>query len=180
VGQTGGVTIHTEHPFLPPEDDRDQLRRFRGRMAAPVTIWATGSGRSRAGWTVSSMLVADGEPPEVLGLIDEDSELWEELAENRTVAISLLGWPHRQLADAFAGTAPAPGGVFKLGSWTDTSWGPVLDDAVGWLGARLIDGESDHAGWTVLARGRIEEIRLTDAAETAPLVHLRGRYRDLS
>ena len=35
------MTIHGDHPFLPPADGRDPLRRWRGRMPAPVSVWTT-------------------------------------------------------------------------------------------------------------------------------------------
>jgi flavin reductase (DIM6/NTAB) family NADH-FMN oxidoreductase RutF len=94
------VTIHHSHPFTAGEQDRNQLRRFRGRMASPVSIWAAAANGTRAGWTLSSFLVADGEPPEVIGLIDEESPLADVLAETPTLTISLLDggsghWPMR-------------------------------------------------------------------------------------
>ena len=172
------MTIHSEHPFLPPEGDRNAVRRVRGRMPLPVSVWASVDDGRRVGWTVSSVLVADGEPPELLGLLDEDSELADVLPRSRTLAVSLLGGPHQFLADAFAGLAPAPGGAFRLGSWRDTAWGPVLVDAPAWLGVRVAGGEIDHAGWTLLVRGTIEHAEVTDEAETV-LGYLRGRYRHL-
>ena len=54
------MTIHNSHPFLPPPEDRNPLRRLRGRMPAPVSIWTSADGARRDGWTISSMLVADG------------------------------------------------------------------------------------------------------------------------
>lgn len=121
------------------------------------------------------MLVADGDPAEVIGLVDEDSDLAAAMLRSRTVAISLLGEPHRQLADVFAGLAPAPGGPFRMASWSETDWGPVLDDAAGWIGARLIDADPDHAGWALCVRATIEEVRL-GSPEPASLAHVRGRY----
>ena len=49
--------------------------------------------------------------------------LVERLVERRTAVVRLLEWKHRDLADAFAGVAPAPGGVFTLGEWVDTGLG---------------------------------------------------------
>jgi flavin reductase (DIM6/NTAB) family NADH-FMN oxidoreductase RutF len=170
------VTIHSEHPFLPPDSERSPLRRFRGRLPSPVTVWTSAVDGERAGWTVSSTLVADGQPAEVLGLVDEDSDLATLMPRARTVAVSLLGWEHRGMADAFAGTAPAPGGPFRLGTWTDTPWGPVLADAVGWIGARLLPGDLGHAGWALLVRATIEQVHLNEA-DLDSLMHLRGRYR---
>lgn len=171
------VTIHSEHPFLPPEEARNPVRRFRGRLSLPVSVWAADRNGRRAGWTVSSMLVADGEPAEVLGLLDEDADLADLLADGGTLTISLLGGVHRGLADAFAGVAPAPGGPFRLGHWSDTDWGPVLADAPAWLGARLSDHEG-HAGWTLLLRAVIEHVEIVDGADEV-LGYLRGRYLTL-
>jgi flavin reductase (DIM6/NTAB) family NADH-FMN oxidoreductase RutF len=170
------VTIHSEHPFLPPEGDRNPVRRLRGRLPLPVSVWTAARGGRPAGWTVSSMLVADGEPPELLGLLDEDSDLADLLHDGGTVAVSLLGGAHRPLADAFAGLAPAPGGAFRMADWTDTDWGPVLADGPGWLGARITDA-TGKAGWTLLVRAVIEHVEVADAADV--LGHLRGRYRVL-
>ena len=75
------MTIHHSHPFAVGENDRKPLRRFRGRMASPVSIWAAAAGGQRAGWTLSSFLVADGDPGEVIGLIDEESPLADVLTQ---------------------------------------------------------------------------------------------------
>ena len=170
-----GVTIHSDHPFVPAEGDRDQLRRLRGRTPAPVTVWATGTGARRQGLTVSSLLLAAGEPDRVLGLIDPDSDFWASAPSTWT--INVLGGEHRFLADAFAGTAPAPGGPFTLGKWTDSEWGPVLDGTAGWIGVRLDESEPRSVGWGFLVEGIVESVTV-GAADA--LVHLRGRYRDLS
>lgn len=172
------MTIHSEHPFLPPDGERNQVRRLRGRMPAPVTVWTAELAGRRVGWTVSSVLVADGQPAELLGLLDEDSDLADAVLETRAFAVSLLGGTHRALADAFAGVAPAPGGVFRLGSWRETAWGPVLTDAAGWLGARMLAGQPEHAGWALVIRAEVEHVELGEPA-TDVLAHLRGRYRSL-
>lgn len=168
------MTIHTDHPFVPGEGDRDPLRRLRGRLAAPVTVWTTGTGRDRAGLTISSLLVADGEPARVLGLVDEDSDLADALDDTGTVTVNVLGERHRFLADVFAGLAPAPGGPFTQGEWADDPHGPRLVDAVGHLSVRLDPGPRRHAGWALLVEGTVEGVAV-GAGE--PLVHLRGRYR---
>jgi flavin reductase (DIM6/NTAB) family NADH-FMN oxidoreductase RutF len=176
------VTIHGDHPFLPPAGDRDPLRRWRGRMPAPVSVWtATADGRS-AGWTISSFLLADGRPPEVAGLVDEEADVVGPLTRSGRFAVSLLAGPHRHLADVFAGLAPAPGGVFTVGRWRETAWGPVLEDAVGWLGvtvtgaARERDGDPDRAGWALLVRGAVEHTELAEPDERGVLCSFRGRY----
>ncbi len=173
------MTIHAGHPF--PSGDRSAVRQFRGRMAAAVSVWTTGTGRARVGWTVSSFLVADGEPGEVIGVLDQESDLAERIADGAPFVVSLLGWSHRALAEAFAGLAPAPGGVFRLGSWVDTEWGPVLSDAPAWLAARprLARADPEHAGWGVLARGELLHAETGPDATDGLLTHVRGRYLPL-
>jgi flavin reductase (DIM6/NTAB) family NADH-FMN oxidoreductase RutF len=175
------VTIHDDHPFLPPTADRDPLRRWRGRMPAPVSVWTTTAGGRPAGWTISSFLLADGRPAEVLGLVDEEAEFADQLARSGRFAVSLLAGPHRHLADVFAGQAPAPGGVFTVGRWRDTAWGPVLADAAGWLGATVTSAEHDRtdpdrAGWALLVRGAVEHTELAGSDERGVLCSFRGRY----
>jgi flavin reductase (DIM6/NTAB) family NADH-FMN oxidoreductase RutF len=168
------VTIHTDHPFLPPEDERDPARRLRGRLGATVSLWTSGDVDDLAGLTVSSYLVSPGEPPHVLALLDPDSDLAERLVALRTGVVSLLEWRHRDLADAFAGVAPAPGGAVRLGEWAQTEWGPRLDGAGAWAGIRLVDDEPRAVGWSLLVDAVAERIDIGE--ERQPLVHRRGRY----
>ena len=118
------MTIHSEHPFLDPEPD--PVRRWRGRLGGAVSLWTSGAGAGRAGLTVSSLMVANGDPARLLGLVDPDSDLVEALESTGRALVQLLGWEHRGLADAFAGTAPAPGGLFRQAEFEQTPWGPRL------------------------------------------------------
>lgn len=163
------MTIHSSHPFLDPEPD--PVRRFRGRLGGVVTLWTCGSS-SRAGLTVSSLMVANGSPAHVLALLDPDSSFLAGLRASTTSVVQLLGWGHRDLADAFAGVAPAPGGPFRMAQWRETKWGPVLADATTWAGVRL--EESRSVGWSELVDCVVEHVEVGD--EGAPLVHRRGRY----
>jgi flavin reductase (DIM6/NTAB) family NADH-FMN oxidoreductase RutF len=175
---TGEVTIHHSHPFSVGEQDRNPLRRFRGRMASPVSIWAATANGTRAGWTLSSFLVADGDPAEAIGLIDEESPLADVLADTATLTINLLGWKQRALADAFAGVAPAPGGPFSHAVWQNSDWGPVLEGSLGWIGARL-EPDPDHAGWGLLLRAVVERVEIQSDPSDDVLCYVRGRYRSL-
>jgi flavin reductase (DIM6/NTAB) family NADH-FMN oxidoreductase RutF len=172
------VTIHHSHPFSVAEQDRNPLRRFRGRMASPVSIWAATANGTRAGWTLSSFLVADGDPAEAIGLIDEESPLADVLADTATLTINLLGWKQRALADAFAGVAPAPGGPFGHAAWQNSDWGPVLEGSQGWIGARL-KPDPDHAGWGLLLRAVVERVEIQSDPADDLLCYVRGRYRSL-
>ncbi|HEX5861056.1 MAG TPA: flavin reductase family protein [Nocardioides sp.] len=166
------MTIHDTHPFLEPESERDPARRFRGRLGGSVTLWTAGVGDDRAGLTVSSLMVAGGEPARILGLVDPDSDLADTLRGTGRAVVHLLGWKHRDLADAFAGVAPAPGGAFRMAVFEPGDWGPQLVDAPGWAAVSL---ESEQpAGWSSLVTAVIDEVHLGE--DTAPLVHRRGHY----
>lgn len=167
------MTIHSEHPFQTPDEDRDPARRLRGRLGGAVTIVTAGEGAARAGLTVSSLMVAHGDPAHLLALVDPDSDLADRLRETGRGVVQLLAWEHRDLAEAFAGQAPAPGGLFRLGTWQQTAWGPVLDDVSAWAGF-TVAGEPAEVGWSTLVDGLLEEVHLGEPVD--PLVHRRGRY----
>jgi flavin reductase (DIM6/NTAB) family NADH-FMN oxidoreductase RutF len=164
------MTIHSTHPFADPEPD--PARRFRGRLGGTVTLWTAGAGPDRAGLTLTSVLVALGEPARVLGLVDPDSDLTLAVEETGRAVVQLLSWPDRDLAEGFAGTAPAPGGVFRQASFVDTEWGPRLERATTWAGVRL-DGVAD-VGWSRLLTCTVERVEIGDDSD--PLGHRRGRF----
>ncbi len=166
------MTIHREHPFLDPEGARDAVRQFRGRLAAGVTLWAAGAGAARAGLTVSSLLIAGGEPPRVLVLLDPLADLTDSLTGTGTAAVTLLRHDEQYLAEVFAGLAPAPGGRFARAEFTQTAWGPVLAGDRTWAGLRLDDVRD--VGWSRLATCVLEHFEI--AEERDPLVHHRGGY----
>lgn len=172
VNPEPGGQIHHTDPFATPEGDRSPIRRLRGRLAAAVTLWTA---PGPAGLTVSSTLVGAGEPARVLGLIDEESELWSALSAAGRFAIAPLAPGHRRLADRFAGLFPAPGGLFATGEWTETPYGPVPGDTNAWAGCRL--DSSREFGWALLVEATIETVEFT--GEGAALVHYRGRYHEL-
>jgi 3-hydroxy-9,10-secoandrosta-1,3,5(10)-triene-9,17-dione monooxygenase reductase component len=126
----------------------------------------------RAALPVSAVIVADGDPGLVVGLVDGDSELWALLETTGRFALSVLRWEHRALADAFAGLMPAPGGAFRLAEWTDTDWGPVPTSVQTWAGCRLLQARA--FGWALAVEAEIERIELGE--ESDPLLHWRGRY----
>lgn len=170
------MTIHSEHPFVPAEADRDPVRRLRGRIGGTVSLWTSGAGAERAGLTVSSYLVSPGDPAHVVGLLHPESELLERVLETGTAVVQLLEWRDRELADVFAGMFPAPGGAFRRGTWEQTEWGPVLTTASAWAGVRLgPDGAQRPVGWSDLVDTVVETVVIGE--EQVPLVHRRGRYQ---
>ena len=167
------MTIHHEHPFVDPPATRNALRQFRGRLPAPVTVLGAGEGSSRTGLTVSSLLVVPGDPGQVVAMVDPDSDLGSLLEPGEVFTVSVLGPDDTYLAEAFAGLAPAPGGKFRLGRWTQTTWGPVLEDST-WLAATVT--EIRQVGRMLQVTATVERVALS---RTEVLVHQRGRYLTL-
>ncbi|SDR87934.1 NADH-FMN oxidoreductase RutF, flavin reductase (DIM6/NTAB) family [Nocardioides scoriae] len=169
------MTIHSEHPFADP--DPDPVRRLRGRLGGAVTLWTAGTSggveRERAGLTVSSLMVGGGEPGRVCALLDPASDLCELLESSGRAVVHLLQWRHRELAEAFAGQLPAPGGPFRMATWEQVEHGPRLADAGTWAGVEL---EAVHeVGWSDLVVARIVTTAVGDD-DLDPLEHRRGRW----
>jgi flavin reductase (DIM6/NTAB) family NADH-FMN oxidoreductase RutF len=173
------VSIHASDPFATPEDLRSPLRRLRGRLPAAVSLWtaggAGGSAGTAAGLTVSSMLVVDGDPGRVVGLVDDESDLWTAIEATGRFAVIPLAEGDNQLAERFAGLMPAPGGLFATGDWDTTDWGPV-PRGYPWAGCGL-DGARAF-GWSLLVEATIQRVDLA-ATAAKPLLHHRGRYTSI-
>jgi len=165
------MTIHDSHPFADP--DPDPARRFRGRVGGAVTLWTAGDEADRAGLTVTSLMVALGPEATVLALLDPDSDLLEALRRTGRGVVQVLSWADRRLAEAFAGTAPAPGGPFRQADFVAEPHGPRLATATTWAGVRLA-GERE-TGWSVEVAAVIEQVRVGE--DDDPLLHRRGRFR---
>jgi flavin reductase (DIM6/NTAB) family NADH-FMN oxidoreductase RutF len=170
------MTIHSTHPFADP--DPDPARRLRGRLGGAVSLWTAGDGDEPRGWaglTVSSLLLAGGEPPRLLALVDPDSDLAAAVLRTGRGVVSLLSWPHRDLAEVFAGQAPAPGGPFRTATFERTPYGPGL---VGATSRALVSLESSvEVGWSLLLTCAVDDLALVD--DESPLLHRRGRYGTL-
>ncbi len=129
-----------DDPFGTPVDERRLDRRFRGRLVAPVTVWTAASLDRRAGLTVSSLLVAEGEPAEVLGLIDPLSELFDVLVERGAFVVHVLDHSDRRLAGMFAGEYPLD--AIEEVDLVQSELGPVLSGSRHTLGCRLAGSET--------------------------------------
>ncbi len=167
------MTIHASHPFADAEPD--PVRRFRGRVGGTVSLWTAGDAETRAGLTVTSFLLAAGEQTRLLALLDPDAALTETLLDTGRGVVALLAWEHRDLAEMFAGTAPAPGGMFRQAEFEPTTWGPRLTSASTWAGVR-VEGSAE-VGWSRLVTTVVEHLEVDEGPEgDEPLRHRRGRY----
>lgn len=159
-------------PFVTAVEARAPGRRLRGRLAAPVTVWttATTTGAS-VGITISSVLVAEAEPPEVLGLVDPLSVFFDTVGDSGRFVLHVLTAEQARLAEAFA--LRFPGDPFEGQAMSRTPWGPALDSVTTRAGCAVI--ESWQIGYSRLVRARVEDIVLDERA-TGPLVRYRGNY----
>lgn len=170
------MTIHSTHPFA--DADRDASRQLRGRLGNRVTLWCAGEldGQPRAaGLTVGSTQLVPGDPWRVVAHVSEESDLLETIEKTGRATISLLGWPHRNLAEMFAGVAPAPGGPFRYGEFTQTGHGPLLTGIDSWAAVEL--ESTAEVGWMRQLVCTVAQVEVGPDAE--PLHHQRGRYLTL-
>jgi 3-hydroxy-9,10-secoandrosta-1,3,5(10)-triene-9,17-dione monooxygenase reductase component len=159
-------------PFLTADADKDPARRLRGRLASGVTVWTTSAGGGEpVGMTVSSMLVAEGEPPEVIGLLGPLTDFWEALRVSKRFVVHVLGSHQADLAQRFA--LRYPGDPFEDLAVVASVAGPVLDPA-GWRAECRLAGYL-QTGYSLLVRATIDQVVAADE-DPAPLVHYRGRY----
>lgn len=167
--------IHYENPFTTPPELRTPARRLRGRIAGGVTIWTSGAPDARAGLTVSSLLVVEGEPAEVIGALGDTSELWEAIHQTETFVVHVVDASKRIVADVFAGLRPSPGGAFAGLEVEDSEFGPVLPLFPARAYCRLV--RAQPAGYQHLVHGAIAEVEAGPLDD--PLLYFRGRYRRL-
>lgn len=175
MGSTGQGGIHEEHPFATPVDQRDPARLLRGRLAVPVTIVTAGSGATMTGLTVSSVVVAEGDPPLAYCLVGPATDLYEVIASTSRFVMHVAAARDRTAADIFAGVRPSPGGLFVTQKVELTDYGPRLSAIDTYAMCSVISRrEESHSA---LVAATIDEITTGDLDD--PLVYFRGSYRRL-
>lgn len=168
-------TIHSGNPFVPEETERDPVRRLRGRLPVPVTVVTSGAGATRTGLTVSSLVVAEGDPGRVYFLVSPTTDLFDEIRRTGRFVVHALRREHRELSDVFAGIRPSPGGLFTGLEVVQSDWGPVLRDIANRAFCSYASGVEES--YSILAGGTIDAVEVGDL--TDPLVYFRGEYRSL-
>lgn len=124
---------------------------------------------------MSSVLVAEGEPSLIVGLMNDTSDLWDVIQATRSWVVHVLSEDSTELAERFAGRRPSPGGLFVDVDVEASEFGPVLPRFSNRAYCRLLDVSA--AGYQRLIRGSIERIE-TDEFED-PLLYFRGGYKRL-
>jgi 3-hydroxy-9,10-secoandrosta-1,3,5(10)-triene-9,17-dione monooxygenase reductase component len=167
--------IHSDNPFADSPEQRDPVRRFRGRLTAPVAIVTSGPDGERTGLTVSSLLIVEGEPGLTQLVVGPTSDLWAVVETSGRFVIHICRRDDRDLAQVFAGLRPHPGGMFAGLATDDSEHGPVIARLPNRAYCRFV--AKKEMGYSGLVTGEIEKV---DAAEIGdPLVYFRGTYRSL-
>jgi 3-hydroxy-9,10-secoandrosta-1,3,5(10)-triene-9,17-dione monooxygenase reductase component len=169
------IRVGSQPPFAVPCERRDPARRWRGRLVAPVTVWTAGQPPGGAGLTVSSVLVAEGQPARLLGLIDPTSALFEAVRETGAFVVHVLAVGDRALAERFSEIRPPIRGPFDGLEVAESPWGPVLGGSRPRAACRLAG--SAPVGYAELVEGVIDQLELPDLED--PLAYLHGRYRSV-
>jgi flavin reductase (DIM6/NTAB) family NADH-FMN oxidoreductase RutF len=122
-------------------------------MVLPVTVWlAVGAADDEpVGLTVSSLIVAQGEPAVLAGVISPSTQLADALATpSAQFVVHLVGAPQRRLAQHFAGELPAPAEMLATRL---SQHGPVLEA----LGDRIFCRVSSIKpfGWSLLVEAEV-------------------------
>ncbi len=167
------IRIGGQHPFATPPERRDPARQFRGRLVAPVTVWTAGDPSGGAGLTVSSVLLAEGQPVRLLGLVDPTSAFWEAMQRTGAFVVHVLATGDRALAERFGEVRPPIRGAFTGLEVTGSPWGTVLGGRRPWAACRLAG--STPVGYAELVEGMVERLEPQELED--PLAWLHGRYR---
>ena len=190
--EPGGASLRYGNPWADPPEARDPLRRLRGRLVMPVTVWlarneadeadgAAGAdgadgaggvdgtdGALAVGLTVSSALLSQGEPAMLAGLLSTDSDLVDALAASASgrFVVHLLGAAHRRLAQHFAGELPAPAELLVT---RPSTHGPVLEAVPDRIYCRMT--ASRPFGWSLLVEAEVEQTQVGEAGKGLAWYH---------
>ena len=166
------------NPWADAPRARGPLRQLRGHLVLPVTVWLAGDvggdGAPLTGLTVSSVLLSEGEPPKLAGLVTPSSDLADMIGSSSDrFVVHLLGAAHRRLAQHFAGDLAAPSELLVA---EGSLYGPLLV-AVG--DRRLCRTTSVKPfGWSLLVEAEVESVQVAQAGKGLAFYH--GAFHVLS
>jgi 3-hydroxy-9,10-secoandrosta-1,3,5(10)-triene-9,17-dione monooxygenase reductase component len=109
---------------------------------------------------VSSVLVAEGDPARLLGLIDPTSVLWEAVQASGAFVVHVRTAADRALAERFSEVRPPIRAPFERLQVAESPWGPVLGGRRPRVACRLTGAAP--VGYGQLVEGVIEQLELDD------------------
>ena len=167
--EPGGASVRYGNPWADPPQARDPFRRWRGHLVLPVTIWLTGGGAREAlmGLTVSSLVVSQGEPPVVAGVISQSTDLADAVScASARFVVHLVGAGQRRLAQHFAGELPAPP---ELLASHLSPHGPVLEALADRIFCRVTS--TKPFGWSLLVEAEVTDVEVGEADKALAWYH---------
>lgn len=160
-GPPAGASLHYGDPWAAPPAERDPLRRLRGHLVLPVTVWLADvlDAGEPAGLTVSSVLIGQGDPGVLAGLVSPLSDLAGAIQPSGApFVVHVLSGGHQRLAQHFAGELPAPPDL--LGT-SPSAYGPVLDVVADRAFCR--SASARPFGWSLLVEAVVEAVEVSPA-----------------
>jgi 3-hydroxy-9,10-secoandrosta-1,3,5(10)-triene-9,17-dione monooxygenase reductase component len=164
-----GASVRYGNPWAGPPQARDPLRRWRGHLVLPVTIWLAGgtAGEGPTGLTVSSLVVGQGEPPVLAGVISPSTELADAVSTpSARFVVHLVGPVQRRLAQHFAGELPAPP---ELLATRLSPHGPVLEALADRIFCRVTS--SKPFGWSLLVEADVTDVEVGEPGKALAWYH---------
>lgn len=140
-----------------------------------MTVWTTHTDATGpAGITVASILVAEGQPAMVLGLIDPLATFADAVVDSGRFVVHVVAEAQAKLADQLAGRSPTALDRFDDLEVSQSPWGPVVQELTSRVYCSVLD--ATETGESTLIRAAVDEIELS-GTPPAPLVYVRGFYR---
>ena len=146
------------------------IRRLRGHLVLPVTVWTAGPtegsdpGQEKmptVGLTVSSVVLSQGAPPMLAGLVSPASDFADVVTASPSgrFVVQVLGSGHRRLAQHFAGELPAPEELLVT---RPSPHGPLLEAVPDRVFCRMTGNKP--FGWSLLVEAEVEGTEVGDPA----------------
>jgi 3-hydroxy-9,10-secoandrosta-1,3,5(10)-triene-9,17-dione monooxygenase reductase component len=135
----------------------------------PVTIWLAGgdAGEAPTGLTVSSLVVGQGEPPVLAGVISQNTDLADAVSSaSARFVVHLVGSGQRRLAQHFAGELPA---APELLATHLSPHGPVLEALADRIFCRVTS--SKPFGWSLLVEAEVTDVEVGEARKALAWYH---------
>ena len=161
------------------ETSQSSFKAALGSVAASVNVITMWDGHHRPlGMTATAFSSVSADPMLVLVCINRATRTYDHVAASGRLGVNILGSAAREISD-YCGR---PGGdkVLDSGWLADTgAWHtPALSGALAFLDCRI--DQEVQAGTHAVIIGAVEGIGLPSLAQHfEPLLHFRGRYRQL-
>jgi flavin reductase (DIM6/NTAB) family NADH-FMN oxidoreductase RutF len=117
--------------------------------------------------TVSSLVVGQGEPPVLAGVISQSTDLADAVSTSSArFVVQLVGAGQRRLAQHFAGELPAPP---ELLATELTPHGPVLEALADRMFCRVTS--SKPFGWSLLVEAEVTDVEVGEQGKALAWYH---------